>query len=422
MHNASDRRSAAIVIALLFVFMLINFADKAALGLVAVPLMKELDLSADQFGVVAGTFFSLFAISGVIVGFLANRIAAKPLLGALALIWTVAQLPLALATASMPLLIACRVLLGAGEGPAYPLALHACYKWVPNGKRNIPTAIIMQGGQAGMLLAGPVVTLLTIHYGWRSAFLVLGVAGLAWMVLWQLFSKEGPLDQAAPAAADSPGQAVPYRRLLLDPTYIGSVAVYWTAYWVVAIIFTWIPSYLQNALGYPASQSGWMFSLFIAINIPVSLLGAYASEAMLRRGCSSRLARGVLTAMLTLLGAALILLAVQAEMPRDVRTVLLALGCSLPQISFVLCPAIVGEISPVRQRGAALAICNSIATTAGLIAPIVMGRMIGAGLGTAGYQDGLTCSAAVLAAGAMVCLLTVNSEGSLRRVGAIKAA
>ncbi len=192
MHNASDRRSAAIVIALLFVFMLINFADKAALGLVAVPLMKELDLSADQFGVVAGTFFSLFAISGVIVGFLANRIAAKPLLGALALIWTVAQLPLALATASMPLLIACRVLLGAGEGPAYPLALHACYKWVPNGKRNIPTAIIMQGGQAGMLLAGPVVTLLTIHYGWRSAFLVLGVAGLVWMVLWQLFSKEGP--------------------------------------------------------------------------------------------------------------------------------------------------------------------------------------------------------------------------------------
>ncbi len=422
MQNAGDRRSAAVVIALLFVFMLINFADKAALGLVAVPLMRELNLSADQFGLVAGTFFSLFAVSGVAFGFLANRIATKPLLGALALIWTIAQFPLALGTVTMPLLIACRVLLGAGEGPAYPLALHACYKWVPNGRRNIPTAIIMQGGQAGMLLAGPVVTQLTIHYGWRSAFLVLGIAGLVWMVLWQLFSREGPLDEAAPADNAAPQAAVPYRRLLLDPTYIGSVAVYWTAYWVVAIIFTWIPSYLQNALGYSASQSGWMFSIFIAINIPVVLLGSYASEMMLKRGCSSRLARGVMTALLTLLGAALILAAILIDMQRDLRTVLLALGCSLPQISFVLCSAIVGEISPVRQRGAALAICNSIATTAGLIAPIVMGRMIGAAQGVSGYRDGLVFSAAVLAVGAMICLLTVNSEGSLRRAGAVRPA
>lgn len=422
MQNAGKRRSAAVVIALLFVFMLINFADKAALGLVAVPLMRELNLSADQFGVVAGTFFSLFAVSGVVFGFLANRIAAKPLLGILALIWTIAQLPLALGTITMPVLIACRVLLGAGEGPAYPLALHACYKWVPNGKRNIPTAIIMQGGQAGMLLAGPVVTLLTIHYGWRSAFLVLGVAGLIWMILWQLLSREGPLDEAAPEDTATPQAPVPYRRLVLDPTYMGSVAVYWAAYWVAAIIFTWIPSYLQNALGYSASQSGWMFSIFIAINIPVVLLGSYVSESMLKRGCSSRLARGVMTAMFTLLGAALILVAVLADMPRGLHTVLLALGCSLPQISFVLCSAIVGEISPVRQRGAALAICNSIATTAGLVAPIVMGRMIGAGQGTSGYQDGLMFSAAVLVVGAMTCLLTVNSEGSLRRVGGIRPA
>ena len=394
--------------ALLLLFMLINFADKAALGLVSVPIMQELNLSSQTFGVVAGSFFSLFAVSGIAFGFMANRIASKPLLLVLALVWTIAQFPLALAPASVPLLVACRVLLGAGEGPAYPLALHACYKWVPNDRRNVPTAIIMQGGQAGMLLAGPVVTLLTVHFGWRSAFLVLGCGSVLWLILWQVFAKEGPLVTEEQHADVTAQQPVSYRSLLLDPTYIGNLLVYWAAYWIVALIFTWIPAYLQKGLLYTATESGWMFSLFIAINIPVTLLGAYFSQAMLRRQVSSRVARGTLTAGFTLLGALLIVIAIYSDGGRLSRTLLLAVGCSLPQISFVLCSAVVAEICPTRQRGAALAIANSIATTAGLVAPIVMGHFVQAGNGVTGFERGLLCSAAVLAMGGAACLLMVN--------------
>ncbi|QGZ64264.1 MFS transporter [Paraburkholderia acidisoli] len=419
MSERSLRRSPALIIALLFVFMLINFADKAALGLVAVPLMRDLQLSPNQFGLVAGSFFALFALSGIGFGFAANRIASKPLILLLAFIWAIAQFPLAIGAISLPVLIACRVVLGAGEGPAYPLALHACYKWVPDHRRNVPTAIIMQGGQVGMLIAGPVVTALTIHFGWRTAFLALGCASVVWLVLWQLFAAEGPLDEPALAQgsrAAAPVASLPYRRLLLDPTYLGNVVVYWSAYWVVALIFTWIPAYLQKGLHFGASESGWMFSLFIAINIPIILLGSWISETMLRRGVGSRVSRGVLTAGCTLAGALLIVIALRFGLDRMTRTVLLAVGCSLPQITFVLCSAVTGEITPARQRGAALAIANSLATTAGLIAPISMGRFVSATEGIVGYENGLMFAAGVLAVGGVVSLVAVNPARSRARL------
>jgi MFS family permease len=84
------------VVGLLFLFMLINFADRAVLGLAAVPIMQELSLSHTEFGLIATSFFTLFSVGGVIGGFLVNRVATKWVLAALAVIWSLCQLPMLL--------------------------------------------------------------------------------------------------------------------------------------------------------------------------------------------------------------------------------------------------------------------------------------------------------------------------------------
>ena len=111
---------------LLALFMVINFMDKAILGIVAVPLMQELSIEPAQFGMIASSFFLFFSVSAIGFGFLANRVSSKVVLVVLAGIWGVSQMPLAF-FASVPLLYFSRILLGIGEGPAYPLALHSCY-------------------------------------------------------------------------------------------------------------------------------------------------------------------------------------------------------------------------------------------------------------------------------------------------------
>src|SRR5215471_3878389 len=75
--RAHDRNRAWIVVALLFTFMVINFADKAVLGIAAVPIMRELELGPRQFGLVGSSFFLLFAVSSVATGFLVNRVQTR---------------------------------------------------------------------------------------------------------------------------------------------------------------------------------------------------------------------------------------------------------------------------------------------------------------------------------------------------------
>ena len=127
LHSKSvPARGAWLTIALLFLFMLINFADKAVIGIAAVPIMQELKLSPREYGLVGSSFFLLFAVSAVATGFLVNRVQTRWVLLVMGLIWALTQFPM-LGAVGFGTLVTCRVALGAGEGPAVPVALHAAY-------------------------------------------------------------------------------------------------------------------------------------------------------------------------------------------------------------------------------------------------------------------------------------------------------
>lgn len=411
-----------VVVFLLFLFMVINFADKAIFGLVAVPLMEELAISPQQFGTIAGSFFFLFAISGIVVGFMSNTVSSRLLLVGLVIIWSIAQVPVAMGASTIAALMACRILLGIGEGPAYPLALHACYKWFPDQERTWPTAIVMQGGQVGMLLAGPLVGYLAMSHGWRSVFWVTAAAGVLWLLVWAVLGKDGPISATAAPTAEA-GKSTTlsrssYRHVLLNRSFIGNLLMYWVAYWCAALVFTWLPAYLQRGLGFSSDTAGWLFSLCIFVAIPIVSGGSYLSNRFLRQGYSSRVARSLVTVGFLLAGALCLLAAAYLNPGPTAGIVLIALGLSFPQVGFVLCSAISAQISPVEKRGSTLAITNSLSTTAGLVAPIVMGRLIQAEPGIAGFHQGFALTALLLLAGAVLGFILVDPSRTLSQIQA----
>ena len=100
---------------------------------------------------------------------------------ALAVIWALAQFPM-VGTVGFTTLLICRIMLGAGEGPAFSVAAHAIYKWFPDEKRTLPTAILSQGSAFGVILAVPALNWVIVNYSWHYAFGALGVVGLMWVV------------------------------------------------------------------------------------------------------------------------------------------------------------------------------------------------------------------------------------------------
>jgi MFS transporter, ACS family, D-galactonate transporter len=409
--SMSDKpnKGAWAIVALLFFFMLINFADKAIIGLAGVPIMAELNLTPKQFGLVGSSFFLLFSVSAVVTGFIVNRIQSKWALVAMGLIWSLVQFPM-LGTVSIELLIACRIVLGAGEGPAYPVALHAAYKWFPNHKRTIPSAVIAQGGGIGVIIAIPLLNAIITHYNWHIAFGALGVVGLVWVVLWALIGAEGRVGAQTTTGDTKPVAALPYRDLLLSRTNLGSWCAYFGAYFGLALILSWFTPYLVQGLGFDQAAAGKLTALPFVVGLIVMLAAAWLSERMLASGASSRMARAIVCGLAMSLGG-LALIAAPYVSGSALRIALIVAGTSLPSVVYVLAPAILGEIAPDSQRGAVLAINSAVGTSAGILAPYVMGAVIeGAASAAEGYNNGFVVCGIVTLIGALIGLALMNPE------------
>ncbi|MGW6965439.1 MFS transporter [Streptomyces zaomyceticus] len=426
------RRRAWIVTALLVVFMMINFADKSVLGLAADEIRQDLGLSASAFGLASSAFFLLFSISGAAVGLLADRVRPKWLLLIMAVLWSVSQAPLAIG-GGIAVLIASRVLLGAAEGPAYPVAQQTTLSWFPNHRRNLPGALIVLGITLGVLVAAPVLTWLINHHGWRSAVAAVALVGVVWTLLWIPFGGEGPYattsDNDSPAEAardDGPGTGkgagagiagqaqarMPYRRILATRTWIGVTIGYFSTYWVIAFALVWLPSYLREGLGYSAAASTQLLMLFWGLSGILVLGQAGLTGWMLRRGIASRWARGWVGGVLLLIsGASCLALPL---VPAGAVTVVLLVG------SFGLSGAMGGiaattimELAPAHRRGGALGMMNAVVTTAGLIAPTLIGSLVDTH-GAGGYEDAVLITGALLLVGGTAAVTLIDPDRDAR--------
>jgi MFS transporter, ACS family, D-galactonate transporter len=420
MESDQIPRRGWVIVVMLFCFMLINFADKAVLGLSAVPIMRDLGLNYTEFGLIGTSFFALFSLSAVLVGFLVNRVSTKWVLFVMALSWSLFQLPMALPI-GLAALFANRVLLGLGEGPAYPVALHATYKWVPNLRRPLPTSVIALGGAVGAGLVAPAIVYVIVHYSWRNAFAMLGLVGLIWSAVWLVAGKEGPLTEPI-AARSGTYERIPYARLLTSRTFVGQALVGFAAYWLLTLAVVWLPAYLSKGAGYMATEVGWIVSLPALAQIVLMPSACAFSEWLKRRGASSRIARGGI-ACAGLLIAGLLAFALPRVGGAVLPIVCTALAFSCGTLIFSLGHVMIAEITPTRQRGSMLAIGNAIATLAGPLAPVVMGLIVDTGANAvAGFRTGFMLTGGVVAAVSVLAVLLIDPEGDRARFAAAAAA
>jgi MFS family permease len=404
---------------LLFLFMVVNFADKIVVNLAGVPIRTDLKLDPEQFGFLGSSFFFLFSISAIVVGFIVNRVATRWVLLVMAIIWSLAQFPM-VGTVSFTMLVICRIILGAGEGPAFSVAAHAVYKWFPDEKRTLPTAILSQGSAFGVILAVPALNWLIVNYSWHHAFGALGIVGLMWVVAWFALGKEGPLVPTAAEAADE--RRIPYFQLLTTRTFIGCCAATFGAYWALSLGLTWFTSFIIEGLGFTQKEAGLITVLPWVFGAAIVMLAGWISQVMLARGFTTRDARGVLGAAPLIVGGCILAVLPQVS-GAGLQVALLVVGSGLCGAIYVVCPPMIGEFTPVSQRGAVIAIYGAIFTLAGILAPLVMGSMIQrAATPIEGYMTGFTINAAIMVASGVLGLLLLwpNTERARLTASAVQ--
>jgi MFS family permease len=193
----------------------------------------------------------------------------------------------------------------------------------------------------------------------------------------------------------------------------------WTAAfganWGLSLALSWQGAYLIKGLGLAQSSIGFLGALGAGGSAVVMLATGWYSQRLLLCGVSSRLARGILGGLSVVLGGAA--LAMLPYLPgTPVKIALTTLGVALPSAIFVISNAVVGEITPAAQRGALLAIGAAVASSAGLLAPYIMGSVIeSATTPLDGFNTGFFICGVIMLVGGGIAVALVNPEREAKR-------
>ncbi|MHA6619148.1 MFS transporter [Pseudonocardia sp. DLS-67] len=359
--------TAAVVGAVVVVFL-----DKALIGIVANPVRDELGLSSTAFGALGSASNVLQLIACLGLGTLANRVSPRLLLLVSGVLWAAGQAPAVLATTAVAL-VASRLVVGAAEGPVVPLLHTVAYSWFPNERRGLPASLITAGSSVAKVALLPVLTVVVVAHGWRSGFLTVGVLALVWTVIWYAVGRMGPF-AAGSTPVDAPAPTR-WTRLLRSRTFLVAAFAYFAQGALAAVVFTWLPSYFENGLGFTATESGLLYALPSAMGI-VALLGMGAiGDRMLRRGVGSRTVRGVVGGLvLAASGALLCVLPWVSSTVVAIAVLVLGYGFSVT-VNTVTLPMI-AEIAPAAKRAGALAALIAAGSCAGIVSPLVTGMIL----------------------------------------------
>ena len=208
-----------------------------------------------------------------------------------------------------------------------------------------------------------------VRHSWHWAFGVLGITGLAWSAAWLLLGREGPL--TAPRTIDA--HRVAYGQLLFSPTVIVSWCASFGAQWGLSQALSWQGAFLIKGLGFTQGSIGLLGALPAGASVILVISAGWFSQRLLARGVSSRLARAIFGgACVAFGGAALVMMPFVPSIPAKIA--LTTIGVALPSVIYVIANAVIGEIVPVAQRGALLAIGTAVSTSAGILAPLRHGQ------------------------------------------------
>jgi len=291
---------------------MILYMDRQTLPNLASRITKEFDLSQEQYGNLELAFGWAFAVGSLVFGVLADTLPTRWLYPFVLLMWSLAGFMTGFVTNYEQLLI-CRAALGFFEAGHWPCALRTVQRLLARSDRPLGNSLLQSGASIGAI-ATPLIIRFMIGDDltpgiWRLPFLVIGGAGLFWIVCWFLLLRGQRLDSARPEAPEPaarlvPAASLPVGRAIALLVMVTCINATWQ------LMRAWLPKFLQEGRGYTEAFALYFNSAFY-IATDIGCLGAGALAFYLaRRGWTVPGARLTVFGLCVLLTALSPLLAV----------------------------------------------------------------------------------------------------------------
>lgn len=285
----------------------INYVDRQAIAVAAPVIVEQFAISNTEFGLITSGFLFAYAIGQMVIGPVVDRLGTKRSFRLAVIAWSIAGI-LHAAGRGFWSFFSLRALLGFTESMNFPGAVKAVAEWFPRAERSLAVGIVTMGPGLGALISPPLLGWLILSFGWQWAFIVPGVAGFVWLLIWQarfdhpethagLSDEERELilgDRAA-ELQDQSGSPAPglvgvirffrYKEVwgLMLSRFVADGAFYF--------FVTWLPLYLAQERGFDIKAIA-IFAIipFLAADLG-SLFGGWLGTRLIRGGMSVNASR-----------------------------------------------------------------------------------------------------------------------------------
>ena len=308
-NETTARESAALrvfapTLILLVVALLINYVDRGTLALAAPLLQKEWGTSASQLGLLLSGFFWTYTALQFVMGVFVDRYGANRLMAIGFLVWSLAMTSTG-AAVGFASMLAMRLLLGVGESVIFPASSKILARHLPEHARGFANGLMnasMRWGSAigtfggGMLMAG---------WGWRPAFIAIGVLSLLWLPAWSRWKAPDGHGLVQPH-----GPAPGYAAILKRRNFWGAAGGHFCANYLVYFLMSWLPYYLVHERGLSMAKMSVAAGALWVVDSLTSISTGTVADFCIRAGVSPTRARkcamaaGFTLAALSLLGCA----------------------------------------------------------------------------------------------------------------------
>jgi len=289
-----------VICAVLFIGISKNYMDRQVLGVLKVTLQHDLGWNEIDYSNLVFVFQAAYAVGLLLVGRFIDRVGTRSGYGLAVVFWSLASMAHALCGSLLSFGIA-RAALGLGESGAFPASIKTVTEWFPQKERALATGIFNAGTNVGAIITPVVVPWITIHFGWRWAFVVTGAVGFLWFLLWMaVYRKPEEHPRCSRAELEyirSDGEKetvrVSWARLLgYRQTWAFLLAKFLTdpIWWFYLF---WVPGFFQKQHGLNLAQIGLPVVVIYLISDAGSVAGGWLSSRFIERGYSVNMGRKV---------------------------------------------------------------------------------------------------------------------------------
>lgn len=389
-QSTKRTRVRFVILALLAIGTLINYLDRTVLGIAAPVMTKELGIDAAIMGLVFSAFSWTYAVAQIPGGVFLDRFGSKLTYFLALTFWSLFTLLQGLAVGVKSLLLF-RFCLGVSEAPCFPTNSRVVSTWFPQHERARATGIYTVGEYLGLACFAPALFWLMGNFGWRTLFVVVGLVGIGFGIVWWMMYREpdqsksvnqaeldyiaagGGLEKrsekATPFSWSNVGKLMSVRQIW------GAAIGQFAGNTTLVFFLTWFPTYLATE-----RHMGWLkvgfFSImpFLAAAVGV-MFGGWISDWLLKRTGSASLARKA-PIIFGLLAASTIIGANYASSDAVVIAILsfAFFGQGMVGLGWTL----ISDVAPKNLMGLTGGIFNTCSNLAGIVTPLVIGFIISA--------------------------------------------